>query len=543
MKLSCTWLTFNLALLASRNGAEARRLGQHGPGMEDLISYESTGGTSVSVPRQDPAASSSSPVKGGVYVNMNQIDNNQVAAFRRSGLDGDELEHVGNYDTGGEGFPYKNDILLPDNALGTQGALSVSGDYVFVVNAGSNSFSQFKINTTDMSLSLMGVTPTPQKFPCTLDARVDLNTVCVAMCAGEGAIACYEISDEGGPLAEVTKVGEGSVLTEIHRVPSLGIPIGQVPVGNPEDPANETRPGINVLVNVKQILFTPRGDALFVAIFDQGIWVFPTEQDESSTGVALGTPVLHSIDSGDLSFQHRPFSFAFQEKSSGSLLLHVQDPFATTAGELFFPPNIGVALSAGGTLSTYRVEGSGANTSFVVISPQIGAGQKGSCWCAYNNGTVITTNTAGGTITVFREMEILGEGIYDVAAAALKGTEKDLGVVGFNGGPFANSGGSPISAMPVDVAFSHDGAYFYVLNEAAVGIDIYSVDPTENTVTNSEDRAKHVGFIAIPGVPHPTSDKTLAGDDEEWKRQIDYWQAWSGALGMQGMDTYPRPRA
>lgn len=396
-----------------------------------------------------------------------------------------------------------------------------------------------------MSLSLVSVTPTKSKFPCTIDARIDLNTVCVATCAGEGSIACYEFNDDGSELTEITKAygGEGAPLKEIHRVESLGIPVGEHPTGNPEDPLNQTRPGINVLVNVKQILFNPAGDALYVCMFNKGIYVYPTEDSEGSNGLMLGEPVLHSIEEGDLSLQHRPFSFAFQETKAGNLLLHVQDPFATLAAELYFPPNVGIGLAAGGTLSTYRVEGTGANSSFVSIMPHIPAGQKGACWVAYNNHTVVTTNTASGTMTVYREQDYLGEGIYDVANADIRGTDADTGMVGFNAGPFASLGGSPVFATPVDVVFGHDGRHIYVLNSVALAVDIYSVDPNENSIQGSQGRVKHIGSVSIPGVAPVTSDPADAGDDEEWKRQIGYWQAWSGAAGIEGMDSYPRPRA
>ena len=75
-------------------------------------------------------------------------------------------------------------------------------------------------------------------------------------------------------------------------------------------------------------------------------------------------------------------------------------------------------------------------------------------------------------------------------------------------------------------------------------VDIYAGDAMANSMTtNSQNRARHVGYVDIPGLVLPTSNKSVAGDDEEWKRQIDYWEAWSGAVGMEGMDTYPRPRA
>lgn len=493
----------------------------------------------------------------GVFVNLNQLENNEVASFRRKCDGSGQLEHVGNYATGGQGFPYKNDILLPDNPLGTQNALRVEGRYVFVVNAGSNSFSQLQIDEKTMELTLVSVTPTQGTFPCTLDARLDLGIVCVATCGGPGSLGCYEIApeavDETGDRAmelEETSDDGGGQLPElklVHHVDTMGIPVGPLPSGNPEDPFNPEgdgngRPGINVLLNIKQVQFTPDGDALYMTVFNKGLYLFPTTNHTATTTTTttLDEPILFSVDEGDLALQHRPFSFQFQKTSTNEQLLHIQDPFATTAAELFFPPNIGIGLSAGGTLSTYKVLGSGLNTSLEILNPQIGAGQKGACWVAYNNGTIAVTNTASGTVTVYRELDFLGEGIYDVAAADMLATRRDTGIVGFNAGPFASSGGSAISSLPVDVTFSRDAEYFYVLNAAVAVVDIYSVDASENSIQDSGNRATHVGFVEIPGVVPPTSDKTIAGNDTEWQRQIDVWGAWSSAAGLQGIAAFPK---
>ena len=489
-------------------------------------------GTAVSTVRRGTDSFFSCTVNeptNGVFVNLNQIGTNQVASFRF--CDG-ELHHVANTPTGGEGFPYKNDILLPDNPLGTQNALRVVGDHLFVVNAGSDSFSHFKVEE-DMSLSILEVTQTQGRFPCSLDVNLDLNSVCVATCGGSGTLECYKIGNDTNNQAE----GNAS-LHLIHFVDDLGIPVGQVPSGNPEDPMNPGgRPGIFVLANVKQVQFTPDGDALYMTIFDRGLFVYPTVEHDNQL-IGLDEAALFSINVGDLELQHRPFSFEFQPLSEGGYLLHIQDPFATRAAELFFPPNIGIGLSAGGSLSTYYIRGSGNNTSFDLLSPHISAGQKGACWVAYNNGTIVVTNTASGTITVYRELEYLQEGIYDVAIADLQATRKNTGIVGFAAGPFATSGGSDISSLLVDVIFSHDGRYFYVLNAAAAVVDVFEVNSSENSIQNSNNRAKHVGFVDIPGVAAPTSDKEVAGEDLEWQRQIDIWGAWSGAAGIQGIAAY-----
>jgi hypothetical protein len=109
--------------------------------------------------------------------------------FRFSACDS-HLNHTGNNNSGGLGFPHKNDTLLPDNPIGTQqGALFVGCEFIFVVNAGCESFSQFKIKLTDITLTLLDVTAIKGCFPCSLDDRVDLGAGCVGTtCAEAGLI-------------------------------------------------------------------------------------------------------------------------------------------------------------------------------------------------------------------------------------------------------------------------------------------------------------------------------------------------------------------
>jgi hypothetical protein len=97
------------------------------------------------------------------------------------------------------------------------------------------------------------VTATKGCFPCSIDARLDLGAVCVGT---------SNLRWGRHYLAESNAVGGPS--KEVHRVPSMGTPIGHLSTGNPEDPFNKEergngRPGTNVLLNIKRVMTTPAG--------------------------------------------------------------------------------------------------------------------------------------------------------------------------------------------------------------------------------------------------------------------------------------------
>src|ERR1043166_2267872 len=77
-----------------------------------------------------------------VYLQTNDAENNEVVAFRRA--DDGTLSAIGTYSTGGRGTGKPH--------LASQSSVVVSGDRLFVVNAGSDDVSLFAITPDGLAL-------------------------------------------------------------------------------------------------------------------------------------------------------------------------------------------------------------------------------------------------------------------------------------------------------------------------------------------------------------------------------------------------------
>jgi 6-phosphogluconolactonase len=131
--------------------------------------------------------------KSDVYTSTNGAAGNKVLVFDRAG-DG-SLSPAGSIATGGNGT---------GGGLGNQGALAVSkgGRFLYVVNAGSDSISTFKLRHGDLKLA--DVTPSGGDQPISLTVRRGLLYV---LNAGSGTIAGFTSAHNGGlsPLAGSTE--------------------------------------------------------------------------------------------------------------------------------------------------------------------------------------------------------------------------------------------------------------------------------------------------------------------------------------------------
>ena len=131
------------------------------------------------------SASTPSSVSGAVFTQTNSATGNAILAFSRSssGI----LAAAGQYSTHGLGT---------GAGLGDQGALALSGGWLFAVNAGSNQISVFKVSGTNLKLTDIansrGVSP--------LSVTVDGNIVYVVNAGNAttaGNIAGFRVSPSG----------------------------------------------------------------------------------------------------------------------------------------------------------------------------------------------------------------------------------------------------------------------------------------------------------------------------------------------------------
>jgi len=127
---------------------------------------------------------------GAVYVLTNQV-NNAVAAFDRA-PDG-TLTAAGTFSTGGSGNPVAQPGDPPTDPLASQGALILSDNFLFAVNAGSNEISV--LSTGKDSLTLVDKVSSGGVRPISLTVHEDLLYVLNE--GGTPNITGFTISDTG----------------------------------------------------------------------------------------------------------------------------------------------------------------------------------------------------------------------------------------------------------------------------------------------------------------------------------------------------------
>ncbi len=133
-----------------------------------------------------PAHADGAP--GGVFVQLNSVAGNAVAAYTRSG-DG-TLTAAGTYATGGLGG---TELNAPLDALASQSALVLDRDErtLAAVNAGSDTVTSFR--TRGAALNRVSVVPSGGQFPSSIAVRGGLAHVLNA--GGEGSISGFRLDD------------------------------------------------------------------------------------------------------------------------------------------------------------------------------------------------------------------------------------------------------------------------------------------------------------------------------------------------------------
>ncbi|EFX04847.1 3-carboxymuconate cyclase [Grosmannia clavigera kw1407] len=136
---------------------------------------------------------------GAVYLITNEKDNAVLAMpIQRDGL----LSAGKFVSTGGSGANgidgSTNKSAAPD-ALFSQSSLTVSGQNLFAVNAGSNTVSMFAIDARDPTKLKMVGKPAavPGEFPSTVASSAKHNLVCVGTTGAKAGVSCATFSAKG----------------------------------------------------------------------------------------------------------------------------------------------------------------------------------------------------------------------------------------------------------------------------------------------------------------------------------------------------------
>ena len=153
-----------------------------------------------------------SELEGAVFTLTNDFDDNAVVFYERD-EDG-ALTLVGTYSTGGQGFNI-NEPESPafNDPLGSQGAIAMSPDreYLYAVNAGSNSVTSFRIE--EDRLERISTVSSGGMVPIAVTATND--NVYVVNNGGPGSVTAYSVDD-----GTLTTMNDGT--TTLGREDGLG---------------------------------------------------------------------------------------------------------------------------------------------------------------------------------------------------------------------------------------------------------------------------------------------------------------------------------
>ncbi|KAJ5605272.1 hypothetical protein N7510_010426 [Penicillium lagena] len=146
------------------------------------------------------------PVGKVVYVQSNEHQNSIISiAIDHDGmLYGGTVTPMGGM--GGDSIDGMTNTPAGPDALSSQGSVIVEDNYLFAVNAGSNTVSMFKIDDANAANLLMVGKPSavPGEFPVTVAASVMRNLVCVGYTGAKAGVSCAPFTREGlGPMKQV----------------------------------------------------------------------------------------------------------------------------------------------------------------------------------------------------------------------------------------------------------------------------------------------------------------------------------------------------
>jgi hypothetical protein len=247
--------------------------------------------------------------------------------------------------TGGIGASGKVETPGPD-PLFTQDSLKVGGNFLFVVNPGSNTLSMFNIdpaNPTDFRLAGLPV-DTSGEFPVSVAFDPSTNHTCVVNGGAVNTVSCFSANAQTG-------------LTPLkNTIRSLGL--------------NQTTPATGPAGTVSDIVFNANGSKLIVSV----------------KGVPPTAGILATFDvAADGSLSE---NFTASTPAEGGLL-----PFSLTP-----IPGKDAVLATDAAIGFATFDFSQGNKATSAVVPI--QGQKATCWSSFSNQTQSFFLTDIGTSTV-----------------------------------------------------------------------------------------------------------------------------------------------
>lgn len=366
---------------------------------------------------------------GAVYSMSNDIRTNTVVVFNRD--EGGKLRPAGTYETGGRGSggfeDAANGVVLGDaNGEAAPNNLTDATRFLFVVNAGSNSISVFRVNEDDAAngkkdaLELVSVHASGGEKPVSLTVNRGLLYVLNSGETIDGEIATPNCTTGALPSITGFRVNAGGQLTAI--------------AGSTRQLSGDANSGC------AQVSFNPSGTVLVV-----------TERlalGDGPPGPAGDEGVINTfVMNGDTPGAHQvvdatgegPFGFTFNK--AGALL---------TTEQFDGPMGVGRGAAAGYSLSPTGM--------LTPTSPSVQNGGTDTCWFVVTDNGVFGYTTSffeGGRISLYR--------VGANGALTLVQANADNGAAG--------TGAS-------DMALSLASDYLYQLNSFEGTINQYRVGAT-----------------------------------------------------------------
>ena len=289
---------------------------------------------------------STGKVGSAVYIQTNEEKNSVVAL--PIGSDGrlsmgtvTATGGAGSVALGGNGMPVAADTLF------SQSSLTVAGNALFVVNAGSNTLSMFSISEKNpTSLTLMGKPMTiPGDFPNTVAASLKNKLVCVATTGKRSGVSCSSFSMSMG-------------LGPMDSLRSFNL--------------NQTTPPMGPPNTVSQVLFSKDENSLYAMV--------KGDPGKPGTGFAATMKVSESCGAASLSMDMPHTSVISNTALLFGAALVPGDRIVVT------DPSFGAAI----------LETSGPMVGLKLSMKTTIPDQKATCWATYSSATGTAFVTDGG---------------------------------------------------------------------------------------------------------------------------------------------------
>ena len=361
---------------------------------------------------------------GAVYVASNSATGNEVLVFNR--LPDGRLQLTPT--------PFATGGLGTGDFLENQGGVVLSRDerFLFVVNAGSDDFSVFRVH--ENSLELLDVVASSGRQP-------------------------ISIAQEGDHLFLLNAGGNVGGVDEVEAY------------------LMESNGSVNRIAGSVQGLSTAVSNPAQVGCTPDGSVVVVTEKDTNMiTTFVVGPDGMLEPGNPQPSEGKIPFGFAFGNRGQ----LFVTEAFSQ--GVSF---NLAVKGAPSGepkeaiqsSVSSYRVRSDGV---LEVIASQVPTHQNGTCWAVLTPGAefLYTTNTDSDSVTGFQVA--FGGELTLLNPSGLTGRTAD---------------------HPIDMDFSNDGRFLYVLTSGCGSVTIF-----ERDCPPGEGQLRLLSPLLGPaGLPRPTN--------------------------------------